>query len=318
MSISKQNRNFFYDSRSLNYSFGANHPYNSLRLKNAVDNIVSHGLVCCNFDDASDTDMLSIHTDEYIEHLKHCSTGVKTKFKYGIGDGDTPSFPEMYDACRAVAGATKAAADVLCRGDDLAFNMSGGLHHARAHKASGFCAVDDIALGINTLLGRFDKVAYLDIDLHHGDGVEDRYAGNRRVLTASVHQFGFGFYPGTGENSEDGDYINEPLDAGTPGYIWLHAVSRLISDIKIYNPDVIVLQCGVDSHYSDPLGSLNVTAREWFEAIQKVREIDKPMLVLGGGGYNHKNPARMWAAAVLSLCDMKFEDTWLEDDHAPF
>lgn len=313
-----QNRNFFYDERSLNYSFGEKHPYNSLRLKNAVNNIQSYGLECCNFEDASDEDMLSIHTSQYIEHLKQCSTGVKMAFKYGIGDSDTPSFEGMYDACRAVAGATKAAADVLCRGDNLAFNMSGGLHHARTHRASGFCAVDDIALGINTLLTRFDKVAYLDIDLHHGDGVEERYFDNPRVLTASVHQFGFGFYPGTGGDSEDGNYINEPLFAGTNGKDWLQAVSRLIDGIKAYNPEVLVLQCGVDAHYSDPLGSLNVTAKEWFDAVQRIRMLDKPMLVLGGGGYDHRNPARMWAAAVLSLCDMDYDATWLEDDRDPF
>jgi acetoin utilization deacetylase AcuC-like enzyme len=314
----QKDRNFFYHERSLNYSFGATHPYNSLRLKNAVSNINAHGLSCCDFDDASDEDMLSIHTGGYIEHVKQCSTGAKSKFKYGIGDSDTPPFLGMYDACKAIAGATKAAADVLCRGDDLAFNISGGLHHARAHRASGFCAVDDIALGINTLLARFDKVAYLDIDLHHGDGVEERYTGVNRVLTASVHQFGFGFYPGTGCDSEDGDYINEPLDAGTNGKDWLRAVDRLVDDIKTYNPDALVLQCGVDAHYSDPLGSLNVTAREWFEAVQKAREIGKPMLVLGGGGYDHRNPARMWPAAVLSLCDMTYDDTWLDDDRGPF
>jgi acetoin utilization deacetylase AcuC-like enzyme len=122
-----KDRNFFYNERSLNYSFGDKHPYNSLRLKNAVDNITSHGLACCDFDDASDDDMLSIHAAFYIDHVKHCSNGKSTKLKHGIGAGDTPSFLGMYDACKAIAGATKAAADVLCRGDDLAFNMSGGL-----------------------------------------------------------------------------------------------------------------------------------------------------------------------------------------------
>lgn len=313
-----KNRNFFFSDRSLNYSFGTKHPYNSLRLKNAVDNVMSHGLACCDFEDASDHDMLSIHNSEYVDHLKQCSGDKKLRFKHGIGDSDTPSFPGMYDACRAVAGATKSAASVICHGDDIAFNMSGGLHHARHNRASGFCAVDDIALGINTLLDRFDKIAYLDIDLHHGDGVEARYAGFNRVLTASVHQFGFGFYPGTGCDSKPEDYINEPLKAGTNGKDWLCAVSGLINDIKTYNPDVLVLQCGVDAHYSDPLGSLNVTAREWFEAVQSARELGKPMLVLGGGGYDHRNPARMWPAAVLSLCDMTYNDNWLEDDRGPF
>lgn len=313
-----KNRNFFYNDRSLKYSFGDKHPYNSLRLKNAVDNMVSFGMVCSDFDDASDEDMLSVHGHEYIEHLKYRSVRTKSKLKYGIGDGDTPAFSDMYDACRAVAGATKAAALALCSGEILAFNMSGGLHHARSNRASGFCAVDDIALGINTLLSKFDKIAYLDIDLHHGDGVEDRYQGEQRVLTASVHQYGRGFYPGSGLHSKGGDYINEPLDAGAGGTEWLQAVSRLVDDIKDYNPDVLVLQCGVDAHYSDPLGSLNVTAREWFEAVQKTRELGKPMLVLGGGGYDHRNPARMWPAAVLSLCDMTFDDTWLNDDRGTF
>lgn len=316
--IKPKDMNFFYDERLLKYSFGEKHPYNSLRLKNAVSNIVSHGLACSSFSDATESDMLSVHSRPYVEHLKCCSTGQRTKFKYGIGAGDTPAFDGMYEACLAVAGATKAAAEVLCLGDDLAFNMAGGLHHARAVKASGFCAVDDIALGINTLLGRFEKVAYLDIDLHHGDGVEFRYTGIKRVLTASVHQYGRGFYPGTGGQSEDGDYINEPLDAETSGRDWLLAVSRLIDDIKQYNPEVLVLQCGVDAHYSDPLGSLNVTAREWFEAVQRARGLNKPMLVLGGGGYDHRNPARMWPAAVLSLCDMKYDDNWLEDERGPF
>lgn len=313
-----QTRKFFYDERSLKYSFGDDHPYNSMRLKNAVNNMVLYGLSYDDYEDASDEQMLSIHEADYIEHLKQCSEGAKPKFKYGLGDGDTPAFIGMYDACKSIAGATKSAADALCMGSQMAFNMAGGLHHARAYKASGFCAVDDIGLGINTLLSHFDKVAYLDIDLHHGDGVEYRYKSNSRVLTASVHQYGFGFYPCTGDSSEDGYYINEPLSRGTNGREWLLAVERLISSIKTYNPDVVVLQCGVDAHYSDPLGSLNVTAREWLEAVQMARGIDKPMLVLGGGGYDHRNPARMWPAAVLSLCDMTYDDTWLDDDRGPF
>jgi len=313
-----KHRNFFYNERSLKYSFGASHPYNSNRLKGAVDNIKSYGLSCCDFQDASEQDMLSVHSPDYVEHLKLSSNGVGRKFKYGIGDSDTPAFDGMYDACLAIAGATKAAAEVLCRGDELAFNMSGGLHHARASRASGFCAVDDIAIGINTLLCHFDKVAYLDIDLHHGDGVEDRYTGNQRVLTASVHQYGYGFYPGTGGLSCAGDFINEPLDGGTGGVEWLAAVQRLIDEIKVYAPEVIVLQCGVDAHYSDPLGSLNVTAKQWFEAVQRVRELHKPMLVLGGGGYDHRNPVRMWPAAVLSLCDMPYDENWLSDDRGCF
>ncbi|MBS1722446.1 MAG: acetoin utilization protein AcuC [Armatimonadetes bacterium] len=310
---------FYYSPRVLAYTFPEGHPYNSCRLEKAVDRLMEQGLVCEDFPDATDIDLARVHSFEYIAHLQQCSTKPSTGRKrpsMGIGTGDTPAFLGMYEACLAVAGASKAAATAIVNGSTLAFNLSGGLHHARATHASGFCAVDDIGVATYELLKRFDKVAYIDIDLHHGDGVEARFEGDEGVLTASVHQYGRGFYPGTGGHSIPGDYVNAPLENGDGDAEWLAAIEGLLVSVSDFQPQAIVLQMGVDAHFSDPLGGLRVTADGWLWGVRKVKGLGLPIVALGGGGYDHVNPARMWPAAVMELAGRPFPAEWLTDNAA--
>jgi len=257
-----------------------------------------------------EADLLKAHRADYVQALKEISsdpTSGKTKIlreSFGLGTNDTPAFLGMWEACLSVVGGSVAAAESILYGDSLAINLAGGLHHAQYENASGFCMVSDIAIAIKLLRCKFERVAYVDIDLHHGDGPERYFYGDENVLTCSIHQFGRGFYPGTGDKKDHGGYtnINVPMVSGTHGFIWLAAYKAcIIQALEAFKPEVIVLQLGVDAHFDDPLGNLKVSVQEWLEAVKAIAEFDVPILALGGGGYEIKNPPRMWPAAVLTL-----------------
>lgn len=315
--------NFYYHPRLLKYTFPDGHVYNSRRLAMAVERIEGLGIAREDFADATREDLLTVHDEQYVDHLELCGrkpgSGVKRP-SLGIGTSDTPAFLGMWDASLAVCGASKAAAEALCRGAEHSFNLAGGLHHAKEGWASGFCAANDIGLAIKTLRGRFDRVAYVDIDLHHGDGPEAMFVSDPSVLTASIHEWGGGFYPGTGTDYDlDRWVVNVPLAAGTGGQFWLGAFRQYVLEPLLrFDPRAIVLQLGTDAHESDPLGHLRVTAREWLEAVKDIRDLGKPTLYLGGGGYDHRNPARMWPAAVATVARVPHPEEWLDDPVATY
>lgn len=184
---------------------------------------------------------------------------------------------------------------------DIAINWSGGLHHARKHEASGFCYVNDIVLAILELLQRHPRVLYIDIDIHHGDGVQEAFYLTDRVMTVSFHKYGDGFFPGTGDANEIGALrgtgysLNIPLNDGIDDDSYVRLFKYVIGDVmKFYKPTAIVLQCGADSLNSDRLGCFNLSIRGHGECCRFVKSFGVPTLVLGGGGYTIKNVARCW------------------------
>lgn len=195
---------------------------------------------------------------------------------------------------------------------DICINWSGGLHHAKKAEASGFCYVNDIVLAILELLKYHARVLYIDIDIHHGDGVEEAFYTTDRVMTVSFHKFG-DFFPGTGDIDDVGagrgkNYsINFPLQAGMDDASFVGIFKPTIQKIiDKYQPGAIVLQCGADSLTGDRLGCFNLTLKGHGECVQFVKGFQLPLLVLGGGGYNIRNVARCWTyetAVLLGLED---------------
>lgn len=303
---------FFYHHRSMSYDFGPRHPLKPVRLARTMA-LLEAAAPDVEFLDpglASREDIARCHEDHYIDFVRALSEGHEADageaFSYGFTGGDTPPFTGMYEAACAYTGGGVKAAQMVNEGAALAFNMSGGLHHAQAANASGFCVFNDVAISTAILRERFDRVAYVDIDLHHGDGVQALFYDDPTVLTYSIHQNGRTLYPGTGflhETGADLSSVNVPLWPGTTGPVWIRAFKETISlAFDRFQPQAVVLQMGTDAHRLDPLGHLECLAQHWLEAVAWVRDYGVPIVAAGGGGYNLTTVPRMWTAAVLTLC----------------
>jgi histone deacetylase HOS2 len=232
---------------------------------------------------------------------------------YGVGD-DTPVFHGLFDFCSGYAGASvEAARSLVTKKSDIAINWTGGLHHAQRFKANGFCYVNDIVLAILQMLRFYPRVLYIDIDVHHGDGVEQAFWKTDRVMTLSFHKYApENFFPGTGNISEYGPTphykagshfsLNVPLEDGIEDdeYVWLFR--EIVGPaVDAYRPSAIVLQCGADSLAGDRLGRFNLNIPAHGACLAFVKQLRLPLLVLGGGGYTPRNVARLWAYET-ALC----------------
>src|SRR5437660_7001215 len=247
------------------------------------------------------------HTREYLAVLKAANGGVAPRHaeRYGLGAGDNPVFPGLWDAARLGAGGSLLAADLV--GSEKvtrAFHFAGGLHHALPRRASGFCYVNDAVLAILQLKARGLRVAYVDIDAHHGDGVQNAFYADRNVLTISTHERGDRLFPGTGfveemgEGAGRGFSVNLPLDVLTDSSIYLPAFEAVVPRLlTAFKPDVIVMQLGIDSHRTDPLTHLALDIQGFARAVARITEFAPRVVALGGGGYDIGNVARAWTAA---------------------
>ena len=209
-----------------------------------------------------------------------------------------------------------AAELVASREVDAAFSISGGLHHAAADHASGFCVFNDPALAIHYFLGRGLRVAYVDIDAHHGDGVQQACFGDDRVLTISVHESGQYLFPGTGFVKElgvgrgAGYSVNLPLYPYTNDELYLEAFHEVVPPLlRAFAPDVLVTQLGIDSYHNDPLTHLQITTRGYVEAVTELSRMGIPWLALGGGGYDLMAVARAWTLAYGVMLDVQWPDS---------
>lgn len=259
--------------------------------------------------------LTNFHSTEYINFLQsvtHTNMGEMQKdlAKFNVGE-DCPVFQGLYEYCRSTAGGTLSSAYKLNSGlADVAINWSGGLHHAKRSEASGFCYVNDIVLGILELLRYHERVLYIDIDVHHGDGVEEAFYTTDRVMTVSLHKYGE-YFPGTGSIADvgalKGKYysVNVPLKNGIDDASYLSVFRPVITRvIDTFKPSAIVLQCGADSLSGDRLGCFNLTHKGHSECVKYVVDFNLPTLVLGGGGYTIKNVSRVWTyetAAILGV-----------------
>ncbi|XP_026864543.1 histone deacetylase 8 isoform X2 [Electrophorus electricus] len=254
---------------------------------------------------ASMEDMAVFHTHSYLEHLHKISQNGDNddpqSVDFGLGY-DCPVVEGIFDYAAAVGGATLTAAQCLLDGKcEVAINWAGGWHHAKKDEASGFCYVNDAVLGILKLREKYERVLYIDMDLHHGDGVEDAFSFTSKVMTVSLHKFSPGFFPGTGDVKDTGlgkgrwYAVNVPLEDGIRDDRYLQVFSSVMQEVKaLFNPEAVVMQLGADTMAGDPMCSFNMTPVGVSKCLCHVLEWELPTLLLGGGGYNLANTARCW------------------------
>ncbi|XP_028338023.1 histone deacetylase 8 isoform X7 [Physeter macrocephalus] len=254
---------------------------------------------------ASMEEMATFHTDAYLQHLQKVSQegddDHPDSIEYGLGY-DCPATEGIFDYAAAVGGATITAAQCLIDGMcKIAINWSGGWHHAKKDEASGFCYLNDAVLGILRLRRKFDRILYVDLDLHHGDGVEDAFSFTSKVMTVSLHKFSPGFFPGTGDVSDvglgKGRYysVNVPIQDGIQDEKYYHICESVLKEVYIaFNPKAVVLQLGADTIAGDPMCSFNMTPVGIGKCLKYILQWQLATLILGGGGYNLANTARCW------------------------
>lgn len=258
------------------------------------------------------------HTREYIELLRK---GEKENLSIemlhaGLGTEDNPLFKAMYQYAMAASSGTYEGAMMLYRGNArFAFNPFGGFHHAGKNHAEGFCYINDISVTIADLIRKGQRVAYIDIDAHHGNGVQDAFYETNRVLNISLHESGETLYPGTGSAFEKGvkegfGYnVNIPLRAETDDEVYLLAFESLVpSLIENFKPDIVVANIGCDTHRDDPLAHLNLTSNGYKKVISIINDLSPKILALGSGGYNLFKTAALWTLAWATFCGLQPHD----------
>jgi acetoin utilization protein AcuC len=290
-----------WDEAYLGYDFGE-HPLNPIRLELTIrlarELGVLDALELLAPRPADEAQLLSIHRADYLEAVRRASSD-PTFSGYGLGTDDDPVFPGMFDASALVAGGSAIAARQVWDGaSEHAVNIAGGLHHAMEGFASGFCVFNDVVLAIRTLLAAgAERVAYVDIDVHHGDGVQAAFYDDPRVLTISLHQDPRTLFPGTGLPTElgtgaaEGTAVNVALPPGTGDGGWLRAFGAVVPGaVRAFRPEVLVTQCGCDTHHEDPLANLELSVDGQRTAIAALHSLAHEAahgkwVALGGGGY---------------------------------
>ncbi|KVI00090.1 Histone deacetylase [Cynara cardunculus var. scolymus] len=342
---SKDKISYFYDGDVGNVYFGPNHPMKPHRL------CMTHHL---RPHKAYPVELAQFHSADYVEFLQRINPDTQHLFpeemaKFKLGE-DCPVFDDLFEFCQIYAGGTIDAArrlnNQLC---DIAINWAGGLHHAKKCEASGFCYINDLVLGILELLKYHARVLYIDIDVHHGDGVEEAFYFTDRVMTVSFHKYGNMFFPGSGDVKEIGERegkfyaINVPLKDGIDDTSFTRLFKTIITKVvETYQPGVIVLQCGADSLAGDRLGCFNLSIdgasliMNWLmlnylllvtfellltghaECVRIVKKFNLPLLVTGGGGYTKENVARCWTVETGVLLDTELANEIPDNDYIKY
>lgn len=321
-STSKRRVAYYYDNDVGLFSYGLGHPMKPHRMRMTHDLVSAYGMLdkmhVLRPRRATPENITAFHTDEYIHFLSRVTPETAEELTYHgtrflVGD-DNPAFEGVFEFCTISAGGSIDAAQRIASGAaDIAINWAGGLHHAKKREASGFCYVNDIVLGILELLRTFQRVLYIDIDCHHGDGVEEAFYTTDRVLTCSFHKFGE-YFPGTGHVDDHGRdkglgyAVNVPLRDGLTDESFKGVFEPVIQRIlDWFQPSAVVLQCGADSLSGDKLGCFNLTMEGHANCVQYLRKSGLPLILLGGGGYTIKNVSRTWA--YETACALGIEDT---------
>jgi acetoin utilization protein AcuC len=313
-----------FSRRFREFSYGPNHPLKVERLQLTMDLIAAYGLFpalaapWAEASPASERDLLLVHSRDYLDALKEAGEGRAPSrgWRYGLGSGDNPTFPGLYDWSLLVTGATlECVRQVREEGRQTAFNIAGGLHHAMRSRASGFCYLNDPAIGIARMVEAGLRAVYLDLDVHHGDGVEAAFYNSDRVLTISIHQHGRTIFPGTGfpdnlgEGAGRGYAVNIPLAPGADDDLYHWVFMELVPPlVHAFQPDVLVTQLGTDALAADLLGRLNLSIAGFGRLLREIKSWNFKWVALGGGGYLPINVARAWTKAWAVMRGIELPD----------
>ncbi len=316
--MTTNNAVFIYSSEFEKYSYPPEHPFNTIRATRVREIVSSMGMLSGSGKSevapkpAERIVLKKFHTARYLHALKTAAAGHLDveALQMGIGTQDCPIFKGLYAYSVLAAGGTLAAAKMILSGEaDIAFNPSGGYHHAGPELAAGFCYINDMALACIVLAEQKKRVLYLDVDVHHGDGVANKFYDRSDVLTISLHQNPKTLFPGTGFENEIGTgegkgyCVNVPLPVGTYDQAYLKAFETIVLPLTAaYNPDVIVFELGADALAGDPLANLYLTNNVYADIINHLMSFNKPIVATGGGGYSVENTVRAWALAWSIFC----------------
>ena len=327
-----------YSPALVQYDHGPSHPLRPVRVKLTRELVAAYGILQdAGVEErpprvASDQELGLVHTERYLDAVRRAGAGEPGDWwRFGFGPGDNPIFPDMHEASARVAGGSLVAAEAVLDGSfDHAFNPAGGLHHAMPEAASGFCVYDDPAIAIARLLdGDAERVAYVDVDVHHGDGPQAIFYRDPRVLTISLHESGRYLFPGTGFTDErgageaEGTVINVPLPPYTSDELWLQAFREVVpTEVRRFAPDVLVTQLGCDTHHTDPLAHLALSTAAYREAAGLLHELAHETaggrwVATGGGGYQWARVVpRAWTIYFSEMAEVEVPDelpgSWLE------
>ncbi|TVU34280.1 hypothetical protein EJB05_16111, partial [Eragrostis curvula] len=332
---------YYYDAGIANVDYGAEHCMVPRRVDMAHALVRSYGLL----DDmkrlrtrpATEHEIRAVHDAEYVGLLRDLTpegfsaygsssmrskaeafdVGKVLKYKNGGQSIDNPAIAGLWDYCQRYAGGSLAAARALASGEaDIAINWSGGMHHACKARASGFCYVNDISLAIKDLLRHFRRVLYVDIDVHHGDGVETEFLESYRVMTVSFHQRTMDFFPeNTGFVNDVGEgkgkyrALNVPMKKGMDDEGYHRMFKPVMAKVmEVFQPEAIVMQCGADSLSGDRLGRLNLSIAGHAQCVAFMRSFNVPLLLLGGGGYTINHVAACWCYETAVALGKEIDD----------
>ncbi len=314
---------FVYDEQVSRHTLREDHVMRPTRLKYTFELLDAYGA----FRDsrlvaprpATREELLWFHTEEYVEAVRSISDadGRYVPERYNFSqDGDNPPYEEMWEASLLSTGGSVVAAQLVADGEvEVAFNVAGGLHHAAAGNASGFCIFNDPVVAIEYLRRRGMRVAYVDIDCHHGDGVQNAFYGVADVMTISMHESGRYLFPGTGEVSELGSgdgrgySVNVPLAPYTQDDVFAWAFEQVVPPlVGAFGPDVVVTQLGMDTHFSDPITHLGLTVEGHGRIVQALGRLAPRWVALGGGGYDLAAVARGWSLDYGLMMGVEWPD----------
>lgn len=330
MPPSKDRICYFYDQDVGTSYYGNNHPMKPHRLAMTHHLVLSYDLhrkmEVYRPRRSYPVEMTQYHAEDYVEFLSRitpdtASEHMQSMQRFNLGE-DCPIFDGLFDFCKLYTGGSIDGAVRLNHGmSDIAINWSGGVHHAKKAEASGFCYINDLVLAILELLKHHARVVYIDIDIHHGDGVEEAFYMTDRVMCVSFHKYGDLFFPGTGGLNDigknQGKYysVNVPLRDGIHDDGFQDIFQTVMSKVmETYRPGAIVLQCGADSLAADRLGCFNLSLDGHADCVKFMKKFGVPLLVTGGGGYTKSNVSRCWTNETAVLLDRKLPKDIPEHD----
>ncbi len=308
---------FLYSDEMNRFDFGYDHPLKPERAAKAYDlcvryGVMNHPWMCVKAPEPVDLTLLTLfHEPDYLRVLQEASQGkVSVDLIWrGLGTQDNPVLRGIYEWSLRGAGGTHRAVELLAAGEiDVAFNPYGGFHHAMPGHAEGFCYINDIAVAIKDAANRGKRIAYIDCDAHHGNGVQVAFYEDPRVLVISLHETGRTLYPGSGWETEIGAgegmgyNVNVPLEPGTDDEVYAYAFDAVVPPlVNSFSPDLIVAELGADTLISDPLTHLKLTNNGYQRAVRGILDLCPRVLGLGGGGYDLYRTARCWTLAWAIL-----------------